>query len=707
MVEAPRGLVPLFEPASIAVVGASNVEGKVGFSVVRNLRASGFEGPIYPVNLKEAEVQGLTAYPSLMDLPEDVDMVVVCVPFQFVPAVMEQAGRKGARTAVIITAGFSETGKEGKELELRIAETARRYGMRMLGPNCLGVVNTHHHMNATFATRTPRAGELAMISQSGAVCVAVLDWAEMNRVGFSKFISVGNKLDIEESHLMDYLKDDPATGLVMMYIEGIRSGPEFIEAARKASRTKAVLAMKAGRTAAGAKAASSHTGAIAGSDAVFDAAFRKAGIMRVRELTEFYDFAKAFTQLPLPRGGRVAIVSNAGGFAVVATDSVGDQPELSMASFTRPTLELFQRSLPAESNIYNPVDVLGDAKLDRYQMAIEAALADDNVDAVLVIVAPVGTTMVGTIAQYVAGLGEGLRKPICMCLMGGADMQEGFRIMRESRVPNFDSPERAVRVLAGLARSARNKSAPPPSQPVRVKGDRSVTRAAFRRVLGEGRLQMSEDEGYEVLKAYGIPVAPMRLATSADDAAAAARELGFPVVLKVASADIAHKTDAGGIIVGLASADAVRDNYRYMMSTVAERMPRARIDGAVVQKMVKGREVIVGVTRDPTFGPVVTFGLGGIFVEVLKDVQQRIAPLSREDIKGMITGIRSFPILAGARGKRPADVAAVEDIIARATQIALDFPEVQELEVNPLLVCDEGEGAWAVDSLITLKGASK
>jgi len=686
------------------VVGASNVEGKVGYLVVRNLKSSGFAGPIYPVNLKEPEVQGIRAYRSVDELPGDVDMVVVCVPFQFVPDVIERSGRKGARTAVVITAGFSETGKEGKELELAVAATARKHGIRLLGPNCLGVVNTNWGMNATFASRTPRKGGLTMISQSGAVCVAVLDWAEQNRVGFSKFVSVGNKLDIEESHLMDYLKGDPDTKMVMMYIEGIRSGREFIEAARAASRSRAVLAMKAGRTAAGAKAAASHTGAIAGSDAVFDAAFEKAGIMRVRELTEFYDFAKAFTQLPLPRGGRVGIVSNAGGFAVVATDAVGDEPGFQMATLTRPTLELFHESLPAESNIYNPVDVLGDAKLDRYRLAIEALLADDQVDCVLVIVAPVGMTMVAELATYLAGLGDRLEKPMTVCLMGGADMVEGLHILRESRVPAFESPERAVHTLAGLARFVRYRDSPPAGPPVAVKGDDAAVRATFDRVLDQGRLSMSEDEGYEVMRAYGIPVPPTETVTSVESAVRVARRFGYPVVLKVASADIAHKTDAGGIVVGVATPKAVRDNYRYIMRTVAARMPRAHIDGITVQKMVKGREVIVGVSRDPTFGPVVTFGLGGIFVEILKDVQRRIAPLSREDITSLITGIRSFPILAGARGKRPSDIKAVEDIIAKATQVVLDFPEVQELEVNPLIVCDEGEGAWAADALITLRG---
>jgi len=700
-------LDPLFTPASIAVVGASNKENKVGYLVVRNLIASGFGGPVHPVNREAPEVQGLKAYPAVSDIPGTVDMVVSCVPARFVPSVIEEAGEKGARSCVIITAGFSEVGKDGKDLEREVEDIADRYGMRLLGPNCLGLVNTQYDMNATFASRTPREGGLAIISQSGAVCVTVLDWAEQNRVGFSKFISVGNKLDIEESDLIDYLKDDDATKMVMMYIEHIRSGREFIVAARSASRDKPVLALKSGRTEAGAKAASSHTGAIAGADSVYEAAFRKAGIMRVRRLTEFFDFAKAFTQLPLPKGGRVAIVSNAGGFAVVSSDAVADEPELQMASFSKETLDHLSKELPAEANIYNPIDVLGDARLDRYRLSIEAMLAEERVDAIVVIMAPVGTAAVANIAQYVADLGNDLNKPVVTCLMGGADMEEGIRILRESRVPNFDSPERAIETLGGLARFVRCSDQPEPGLPVIIPGDQDTVRAAFDRVLGQGRLSMSEEEGYQVLRAYDVPVPPTQVARTADEAVELARSMGYPVVLKVASAEIAHKSDAGGIAVGMTSDRSVVDNFDFIMRNVRQRTPRARVDGVTVQKMVKGREIIVGVNRDDTFGPVVTFGLGGIFVEVLKDVTTRIAPLTRADIRSMITEIRSFPILAGARGQKPADLDALEDLIARVTQIALDFPEVQELEVNPLLLGDEGEGAWAVDALITLRGVDR
>ncbi len=700
-------LDPLFTPSSIAVVGASNKENKVGYLVVRNLIDSGFAGPVYPVNRKEPQVQGLKAYPAVSDIPDQVDMVVSCVPARFVPTVIEEAGERGARSCVIITAGFSEVGKDGKDLESQVEDIADRYGMRLLGPNCLGLVNTQHDMNATFASRTPREGGLAIISQSGAVCVTVLDWAEQNRVGFSKFISVGNKLDIEESDLIDYLARDDDTRMVMMYIEHIKSGRQFISAARSTSRRKPVLALKSGRTEAGAKAASSHTGAIAGADSVYEAAFRKAGVMRVRRLTEFFDFAKAFTQLPLPRGGRVAIVSNAGGFAVVSSDAVADQPELSMASFSPTTLDHLSRELPEEANIYNPVDVLGDARLDRYRLSIEAMLDEDGVDAIVVILAPVGTAAVADIAKYIADLGEVLTKPLVACLMGGADMEEGIRILRESRVPNFDSPERAIETLGGLARFVRCSNEPEPGVPVIIPGDRDAVQAAIDDVLARGRLSMSEDEGYQLLRAYDVPVPPTEVATSPDEAVELARGMGYPVVLKVASAEIAHKSDAGGIAVGMDSDASVRDNYDYIMRNVRQRMPRARVDGVTVQKMVRGREVIVGINRDDTFGPVVTFGLGGIFVEVLKDVTTRIAPLTRADIQSMITEIRSFPILAGTRGQRPADLDALEDLIARVTQIAIDFPEVQELEVNPLLLGEEGEGAWAVDALITLRGVDR
>ena len=575
-------LDPLFKPSSIAVVGASNKVGKVGYLVVRNLLASGYGGSIYPINRKEVEVQGLEAYTSVSEVPGEVEMVTICVPSRYVPGVMEEAGDKGARSAVIITAGFSEVGKDGRDLELEVEEIADRYGMRVLGPNCLGVVNTYHDMNATFASRTPRKGSLTMISQSGAVCGAVLDWAEQNAVGFSKFISVGNKLDIEEADLIDYLRYDEDTKIIMMYIEGIKAGREFVAAARAASRDKPVLALKSGRTDAGAKAASSHTGAIAGADSVFEAAFRKAGIMRVKALTEFFDFAKAFTQLPLPRGGRVAIVSNAGGFAVVSSDAVADEPDLSMASFTKETLDDLSHHLPAECNIYNPIDVLGDARLDRYRLSVEAMMRDDNVDAVLVIMAPVGGTMVAQIANYLAELGQRAPKPVVVSLMGGADMEEGIHILRGSRVPNFESPERAIHTLAGLARFVRYRQSPEPGPPVHILGDRDTVKAAIDRVMAQGRLAMSEDEGYEVLRAYEVPVPPTRIATDAEEAVGIAREMGYPVVLKVASSEIAHKSDAGGIAVGMDSDGSVRENFRYIMRTVRSRVPRARIQTTAI-----------------------------------------------------------------------------------------------------------------------------
>ena len=389
---------------------------------------------------------------------------------------------------------------------------------------------------------------------------------------------------------------------------------------------------------------------------------------------------------------------------MVSSDAVADEPELSMASFSKETLDYLSENLPAESNIYNPVDVLGDAKLDRYRLSIEAMMRDEGVDAVLVIMAPVGGSMVAEIASYVAELGETASKPVVVSLMGGADMEEGIHILRGSRVPNFESPERAVHTLGGLAHFVRYRSSPDPGPPVRILGDREAVQSTFDRVLAQGRVSMSEDEGYEVLKAYDVPVPPTQVATEAEEAVAIAREMGYPVVLKVASSEIAHKSDAGGIAVGMDSDESVRENFRYIMRTVRARVPRTRIDGVTVQKMVKGREIIVGVNHNDTFGPVVTFGLGGIFVEILKDVSTRIAPLTRADIRGMITEIKSFPILAGARGQRPADLDALEDLIARVTQVALDFPEVQELEVNPILLGDEGEGAWAVDALITLRG---
>jgi len=692
----------LFEARTIAVVGASPKEGKVGNVIVKNLIASGFSGGLYPVNPKATEILGLRCYPDLASIPGEVEMIVVAVPSMVVPTVMEEAGGKGVKVAVVISAGFKEIGKEGAELEREVGRIARRWGIRVLGPNCLGVISTQNRMNATFTNAYPREGSVAITSQSGAINSVVLDWARATSIGFSKFVSVGNKLDIDEADLLTYLRDDERTSVIGMYIEGIDRGKEFMAQAREASMTKPIIALKAGRTGSGAKAASSHTGALSGSDKVYDAAMAQSGVMRVKTVEELFDLLQVFSSMPLPKGDGLAIVTNAGGLGVMAADAASDGG-LTLASFAKATTDKLRASLPEEANIYNPVDVIGDADAARFEGAIRTVMDDPNVHMVVAMVAPTDLLDITAVARTIASFAGKVDIPIATALVGGQNMAEGAALLRAAGVPNYDSPDRAVWALGAMDRYREMRGRPAPSPAPAVEGDRDAVRKVLEKAKAEERTGLSEEEGKSILTAYGVPVPAEGHAASADEAVHIAGTIGYPVVLKVSSPDIAHKTDVGGVAVNLRDDEEVRRAYQLMMSRVKDRMPQARVDGALVEKMFQGREVIVGMVRDAQFGPVITFGLGGIFVEIMKDVSQRIAPLTPEGVDEMVRSIKAYPILTGARGRRPADLAALKDVIFRVAKIAEDFPEITELEINPVMVGDEGEGVGAVDALATIR----
>lgn len=692
----------LFEARSIAVVGASPTAGKVGHVILRNLIASGFSGDLYPVNPRAGEVLGLKAYPDLAAIPGPVELAVVVVPSKVVPQVMEEAGAKGVKVAVVISAGFREVGKEGAELERKVGEIAARHGIRVLGPNCLGVISTRNRMNATFTDDYPREGAVAITSQSGAIGTVVLDWAKRTRIGFSQFVSVGNKLDIDEADLLAYLREDEQTRVVGMYIEGMERGREFIEQAGLTARCKPVLALKAGRTSTGAKAASSHTGALSGSDKVYDAAMAQAGVVRVKTIDELFDLLQVFANMPLPKGDGVAIVTNAGGLGVMAADACSDYG-LGMASLSKETVDKLKTRLPEESNFYNPIDVIGDADAARYEFAVRTVMDDPNVNCVLAMVAPSDLLDIPAVATTLASFAGTTDMPIATAFVGGTDIAAGTAILLEAGIPSYESPDRAVRALAAMVRYQEARRRPVDGEAPVIEGDRARVEAVLDKVRAEGRTALSEEEGKEVLRAYGVNVPREGLARTAEDAAALARDIGFPVVLKVSSPDIAHKTDVGGVAVNLGSEEEVRRAYELMMSRVRSRMPAARVDGAAVERMFSGREVIVGMVRDEQFGPVITFGLGGIFVEIMKDVSQAIAPLTPRRVDEMVRSIRAYPILAGARGRTPADIPALKDVLFRVAQIAMDFPEFTEFEINPVMVGDEGQGCGAVDALATIR----
>ena len=692
----------LFEPASIAVVGAAREENKVGHIVLRNIISSGYTGRLYPVNPKSEEILGLRCYASISLVPDNVDLVIVTTPARTVPGIIQEAGHKGTRAAIIISAGFKETGKDGAELEREIGEIARSYKMRVLGPNCLGLINTHSMINATFTNQYPRTGSIAISSQSGAICSVMLDWAQRTNIGFSKFISVGNKLDIDEADLLQYLRDDPLTKVIGMYIEGTNRGIEFMHQAKLTTRDKPIIALKAGRTSSGAKAASSHTGALSGSDKVYDAAMAQSGIIRVRTIEELFDHLTLFSSMPLPEGDRIAIITNAGGLGVMAADACSDYG-LTLASFKPETIELLKTKLPESANFYNPVDVIGDADADRYSFAVNAIMRDENVSCILALMAPTDIVDTSAVAAALSKFAGNPPKPFVTAFVGGAGLEKAVGILRKSGVPNYDSPDRAVRSLSAMVSYKRFQDTKTDEATLSYVGDRARTKAVLDKVRSENRLMLSEIEGKEILRAYGIDVPLEGVAKDADEAVRQAQRIGYPLVMKIESPDIAHKTDVGGVAVDIKSDDEVRTQFQLIMARVSSRMPQAKIDGVSLERMVKGREVIVGMVRDNQFGPVITFGLGGIFVEIMRDVAQRIAPLTRNDVNTMIQSIRAYPILAGARGRRPADISALKEVIGRLSQLALDFPELSEFEMNPVIIGDEGQGASAVDALATIR----
>jgi len=697
-------LESFFAPRSVAVIGASREEGKVGHDVLRNLVQYGFRGRIYPVNPKATEILGLPCFPSVEAVPGEVDLAVVVVPARVAVAVMEECARKKVAAVIIITAGFRETGREGAELERRIVEVARGAGMRVVGPNCLGIINTHAELNASFAAGMPAKGAIAFFSQSGAFGTAILDWAIGTGIGFSKFISVGNKADVDETTLLEAIGGDSESDVVLGYVESVERGGEFMRVAGEVSKRKPIILFKSGGTAAGARAASSHTGALAGSDRAYSAAFGQSGVLRARKVMDLFDWGLAFSYQGRIRGPHVALVTNAGGPGIIATDAI-EESSLKMASFTKETVEVLRAHLPATANLYNPIDVIGDAKADRYEVAIRAALADPGVDGLIVLLTPQTSTECVPTAEVIAREAAGTDKPVLACFMGGPRVESGAKLLMERRVPVYDFPERAVSAMDAMYRQHRWMERPT-AEAERFDMDAEAVRSAFRSAREGGRLELGEQEARIVAEACGLRLPRSVLAADADAAVRAAREIGFPVVMKIASPDILHKSDVGGVKVGVASEEEVVKTFRYIRARVLRERPRASIRGVLVQEMISGgKEVILGMTRDPQFGPMLMFGLGGIYVEVLKDVAFRIAPITRADAEGMIGEIRSIALLRGARGEEPADLAAVTDALLRLSQLVTDFPEIVEMDINPLKVFPEGQGVVALDARLTLADA--
>jgi acetyltransferase len=698
-------LEKFFNPKSVAIIGASQKKGKVGYEILTSMISGGYEGQIFPVNHKTDTIEGLKCYPDLESIGEIPDLVIIVVPAKVVPEIMRQCAKVKVNSVIIITAGFKEVGKEGRELEQQVVQIARRTGIRVIGPNCLGVIVPASKLNASFGGDLPTAGATGYLSQSGALLAAILDMANTNGIGFSKLVSIGNKADVDELDIIRAMGSDPDTKVIAGYLENITDGNIFVNEAEIISHDKPILLIKSGGTSAGAKAASSHTGSLAGGETAYECVFERAGIVRCNSIKEQFDYAQAFANQPLPAGSGVAVITNAGGPGIMAADAV-ERQGLTFAKLTDETVKKLAGSLPAAANLYNPIDVLGDALADRYEFALNIVLDDPNVDVVLVLLTPQAMTEVDATADAIVRIARQKPvKPILACFLGAGKIEEGSRILRKGKIPQYDSPERAVATIKVMTDYVRWRSRPKRVVKLFPVNRRKVENIVERH-LRQGVREIAENESKEILEAYGFVTPKGSIATTAEQAANIAQQLGYPVVLKIWSPDILHKSDAGGVKLGLNSAQEVMDAFDLMTYRIPAKLPDADILGVLVQEMCRsGREVILGMHRDPRFGPLMMFGMGGVMVEVLKDVSFYLAPLTAEESQQMLVNTKTYQMLKGVRGKEGVDIKAIAEGLQRLSQLVTEFPQIQEMDINPYVVGPEGTTPVAVDARISVEQA--
>ncbi len=695
----------LFRPRSVAVVGVSRNPGKVGYGVFRNLVEAGFPGPLYAVNPAGGEVLGRPVLRSLEEIAGPVDLGVLVVPPSAVVESIPRLAAKGMKAAIVISAGFKEIGKVGAMFERGLRAAAAASGVRALGPNCLGLIDTHARLNASFAAGTPPAGSIAFFSQSGALCTAILDWAIGEGVGFSKFISLGNKADISESDVMEYLSDDPETRVILGYVESIEDGARFLGVARGVTPKKPVILVKAGATAAGARAASSHTGSLAGSDRAYAAAFRQGGVLRAGTVEDLFDLALGFAQQPLPPGERLLVVTNAGGPGILAADTA-EKLGVTLAEVVPDLRRRLQEILPPTAALGNPVDVVGDARADRYRSVLSAVRDAPSVDSVLVLLTPQAMTEATETARAVVETFSGASKTVLASFMGEVSVRDARRVLSAGGIPNYPVPERAVRALRAMHRYRRLREASGAPEAAAPAVDFAAAEKAIWAARAAGRRALGEEDGRAVLEAYGFSFPRHAFARTSDEAARAFPAMGGRAVMKIVSPEILHKTDVGGVRLDLGSPEEAARAFVEITSAVRRKVPSAWISGVSIQEMVTGgRELILGMSRDPQFGPLLMFGLGGISVEVLKDVSFRVAPVSRRDARDMVREIRAYPLLASFRGSEPMDEDAIVDALVRLSQLSVDFPEIQELDINPVIVLPRGKGLRAIDCRMVIAEA--
>jgi acetyltransferase len=693
-------LESLFNPGSIAVIGASRDPRKVGYAVLHNLMQFNYMGGIYPVNPSSDSILGLKTYSRASAVGKPIGLAAIAVPAHAVPDAVLDCAAAGAGAAVVLSAGFKEAGAEGVRLEERLREISIKHGIRILGPNCLGIINTANDMNASFAGGMLPKGRTAFFSQSGALGIAILDWALGNNMGFSKFISLGNKTDLNETDFIEYFSSDPDTDIILGYIEDVIDGKRFLDVARKATKVKPIILIKSGGTEAGARAASSHTGALAGSETAFNAAFKQTGIIRAQGIEELFDTAVAFASNKLPAGNRLLIITNAGGPGILAAD-MAEQTGVKLPMMTKETIDTIAKILPSSASLYNPVDIIGDATSERYAVVLNNAIKDPNIDGILVILTPQAMTDVENTADIIIRTVQETDKPIITSFIGEVRVRHSIEKLKAKSIPSFSYPETAIKSFKKLCDFAVWKNRADEHAPV-LTSNKDAVKDSIDALLKEGRFELGDDTAMTILSHYGFPFPERALARTAKEAAAIAERIGFPLVMKISSPDILHKTDVGGVKLDINSEIAAEDAFTEITTNAKRFMPHAMINGVMLYEMIKGgKEVILGVTYDRTFGHMLMFGLGGIYVEILKDVSFRIAPLTRSEAVSMISEIRTSALLRGARGEKPVDVEAIVDGILKLSSIVTDFPLIRELDINPLVVLNKG--AIAIDARIIFK----
>jgi acetyltransferase len=691
----------LLYPASIAVVGASSNPQKVGHAVLKNIIDGGFEGSIYPINPKSEFILDIKCYASLQEIPDSVDCAVIVVNRDIVISVMKDCAKKHVKAVIVISSGFGETNEEGKKTQNELVQLARLSQITMMGPNCLGLINPWQKLNASFGQPIGEKGDIALVSQSGALITSIQDWAQENNVGFSLIASIGNKASIDEVDFFEYLKGDTNTKVIAAYLEDISRGQEFMRIAERVGKIKPLVILKSGRSRAGAKAASSHTGSLAGSDAAYECAFRRLGVIRAGSIEHLFDVSTALAYQSLPKGNRIAVITNAGGPGIMMSDAL-ELSGLEVIDIDDKTKSNLLEFLPPSASVNNPIDVLGDADSERYGKSLDAALKSKSVDGVVIILTPQKMTDAEAIAREIVKISKKYSKPVMTCFMGANTVKKGVKILQENNIPQYSVPQRAARAMFEMVKYNNYKS-----RPLRIIERFAVNKNPVIKIIKSYRsrnlLEVNEFDSKTIMESYGMTIPEGHFASTSEEAVDFANKMRYPIAMKISSPDILHKSDVGGVKIGLGSAADVEDAFDLMMLRIKNKMPDADLRGVLVEEMITGgKEVILGMKKDPQFGPMLMFGLGGIFVEVLKDVSFTLSPITAEECKDLMESTKTYKLLTGVRGEKPVDIQAIVTSLQRLSQLVMDFPEIDEVDINPLKVGNVGDGAFVVDARIIL-----